>query len=140
MEILDILKNAMEKEASDIFLVAGLPVTYKVRGHQSRDGDRLLPDAIDQVVAQIYQLSKRDRKLVDQGLDDDFSFAVSNMGRFRVNVFRQRGSLAAVIRVIRFGLPDPVQLGIPETVLALAEEKISVLFSISISPKIHQHF
>ena len=123
MEILDILKNAMEKEASDIFLVAGLPVTYKVRGHQSRDGDRLLPDAIDQVVAQIYQLSKRDRKLVDQGLDDDFSFAVSNMGRFRVNVFRQRGSLAAVIRVIRFGLPDPVQLGIPETVLALAEEK-----------------
>ena len=113
----------MEKEASDIFLVAGLPVTYKVRGHQSRDGDRLLPDAIDQVVGQIYQLSKRDRKLVDQGLDDDFSFAVSNMGRFRVNVFRQRGSLAAVIRVIRFGLPDPVQLGIPETVLALAEEK-----------------
>ena len=123
MEILDILRNAMEKEASDIFLVAGLPVTYKVRGHQSRDGDRLLPDAIDQVVGQIYQLSKRDRKLVDQGLDDDFSFAVSNMGRFRVNVFRQRGSLAAVIRVIRFGLPDPVQLGIPETVLALAEEK-----------------
>ena len=113
----------MEKEASDIFLVAGLPVTYKVRGHQSRDGDRLLPDAIDQVVSQIYQFSKRDRKLVDQGLDDDFSFAVSNMGRFRVNVFRQRGSLAAVIRVIRFGLPDPVQLGIPETVLALAEEK-----------------
>ena len=113
----------MEKEASDIFLVAGLPVTYKVRGHQSRDGDRLLPDAIDQVVGQIYQLSKRDRKLVDQGLDDDFSFAVSNMGRFRVNVFRQRGSLAAVIRVIRFGLPDPVQLGIPETVLSLAEEK-----------------
>ena len=123
MEILDILRNAMEKEASDIFLVAGLPVTYKVRGHQSRDGDRLLPDAIDQVVGQIYQLSKRDRKLVDQGLDDDFSFAVSNMGRFRVNVFRQRGSLAAVIRVIRFGLPDPVQLGIPETVLSLAEEK-----------------
>ena len=113
----------MEKEASDIFLVAGLPVTYKVRGHQSRDGDRLLPDAIDQVVGQIYQFSKRDRKLVDQGLDDDFSFAVSNMGRFRVNVFRQRGSLAAVIRVIRFGLPAPVQLGIPETVLALAEEK-----------------
>ena len=123
MEILDILRNAMEKEASDIFLVAGLPVTYKVRGHQSRDGDRLLPDAIDQVVGQIYQFSKRNRKLVDQGLDDDFSFAVSNMGRFRVNVFRQRGSLAAVIRVIRFGLPDPVQLGIPETVLALAEEK-----------------
>ena len=95
MNILDILRTAMEKETSDIFLVAGLPVTYKVRGHQFREGDRLLPDAIDEIVGQIYQVSGRDRKLVDQGMDDDFSFAVRDMGRFRVNVFRQRGSLAA---------------------------------------------
>lgn len=123
MNILDILKTAMERESSDIFLVAGLPVTFKIRGQQERFGDRMLPDAINEVVDQIYEVSGRDRKLVEQGMDDDFSFAVSNMGRFRVNVFRQRGSLAAVIRVIRFGLPDPAALGIPETVLSLAEEK-----------------
>ena len=123
MNILDILKTAMAKDTSDVFLVAGLPVTYKVKGHQLREGDRLLPEAINDIVGQIYQVSGRDRKLVDQGMDDDFSFAVRDMGRFRVNVFRQRGSLAAVIRVIRFGLPDPAQLGIPETVLSLAEEK-----------------
>ena len=123
MNILDILKTAMAKDTSDVFLVAGLPVTYKVKGHQLREGDRLLPEAINDIVGQIYQVSGRDRKLVDQGMDDDFSFAVRDMGRFRVNVFRQRGSLAAVIRVIRFGLPDPTQLGIPETVLSLAEEK-----------------
>ena len=123
MNILDILKTALAKDTSDVFLVAGLPVTYKVKGHQLREGDRLLPEAINDIVGQIYQVSGRDRKLVDQGMDDDFSFAVRDMGRFRVNVFRQRGSLAAVIRVIRFGLPDPAQLGIPETVLSLAEEK-----------------
>ena len=123
MNILDILKVAMEKDTSDIFLIAGLPVTFKIRGHQHRYGDRMMPDAIDQLVDQIYQVSKRDRRLMEQGIDDDFSFAVPHLGRFRVNVFRQRGSLASVIRVIHFGLPDPAKLGIPETVLSLAEEK-----------------
>lgn len=123
MNILDVLRVAMEKETSDIFLVAGLPVTFKIRGNQHRYGDRLMPELIDQLVDQIYQVSKRDRRLLEQGIDDDFSFAVPHLGRFRVNVFRQRGSMAAVIRVIHFGLPDPAKLGIPEAVLALAEEK-----------------
>jgi twitching motility protein PilT len=53
--------------------------------------------------------------------DEDFSFAVSGIGRFRANVFRQRGSFSAVIRVIPFGLPDPATLGIPEEVLRLSK-------------------
>ncbi len=123
MNILDVLRVAMEKETSDIFLVAGLPVTFKIQGHQHRYGERMMPELIDQLVDQIYQVSKRDRRLMEQGIDDDFSFAVPHLGRFRVNVFRQRGSMAAVIRVIHFGLPDPAKLGIPEAVLSLAEEK-----------------
>ena len=123
MSILDVLRVAMEKETSDIFLVAGLPVTFKIQGHQHRYGDRMMPELIYQLVDQIYQVSKRDRRLMEQGIDDDFSFAVPHLGRFRVNVFRQRGSMAAVIRVIHFGLPDPAKLGIPEAVLSLAEEK-----------------
>ena len=61
MNILDILKTAMAKDTSDVFLVAGLPVTYKVKGHQLRQGDRLLPEAINDIVGQIYQVSGRDR-------------------------------------------------------------------------------
>ena len=53
--------------------------------------------------------------------DVDFSFALPGVGRFRANVFRQRGSLAAVVRVIPFGLPDPEEFGIPEEVLRTAE-------------------
>ena len=53
--------------------------------------------------------------------DDDFSFALPGIGRFRANVFRQRGSYGAVIRVIPFGLPDPAEFHIPDEVLRLAK-------------------
>ena len=124
MEILDILKEAAESGASDIFVVSGVPVTFKEDGHQRRgQSEMLLPDSVARIVGEIYEISKRSRKNLDAGIDDDFSFAIPGMGRFRVNVFRQRGSLAAVIRVIKFGLPDPAKLGIPETVLSLADNK-----------------
>lgn len=123
MAILDILQKSIDIDAADVFLIAGIPVTYKCNGHQRRIGDMLLPDAIRGLVDEIYEVSKRERTNIDRGMDDDFSFAVPHLGRFRVNVFRQRGSLSAVIRVIHFGLPDPVAMGIPESVLSLAETK-----------------
>ena len=124
MNIQEILQQAIAADAADIFLIAGLPVTFKCNGRQKRlPGDRLLPDGIRVLVDEIYAVSGRERTNLDRGADDDFSFAISQLGRFRVNVFRQRGSLAAVIRVIRFGLPDPAQLGIPEAVLSLADNK-----------------
>jgi len=121
--ILDILQKSVDMEAADVFLIAGVPVTYKCNGRQQRIGERLLPDGIRELVNEIYEVSRRERTNLDQGVDDDFSFAVSQLGRFRVNVFRQRGSLSAVIRVIHFGLPDPAAMGIPESVLSLAETK-----------------
>ncbi len=124
MGITEILDRAIKAEASDIFIVAGLPVTLKIKGHQERlEGEKLLPDSIKVLVDEIYEVGKRDKTNLDKGADDDFSIAIPQMGRFRVNVFRQRGSLAAVIRVIRFGLPDPKDLGIPESVLSLADNK-----------------
>lgn len=124
MELEKILQQAVEQGASDIFLVAGLPITFKCGGRQERLGDDfLMPDAIGQMIDQIYELGKRERTKIERREDDDFSLSISRLGRFRVNIFRQRGSLSAVIRVIRFGLPDPEQLGIPPEVLSLAESK-----------------
>lgn len=124
MSIQEILQKAIEAGASDIFIVAGLPVTFKCGGRQQRmEGEIMKPDSITAIVDEIYAISRRDRMNVDNGIDDDFSFAIFQLGRFRVNVFRQRGSLAAVIRVIKFGLPDPAELGIPEEVLSLADNK-----------------
>ena len=122
MRLQDILKEATLRDASDIFIIAGLPVTFKVKGTQNRaDGGILKPADIDPIIDEIYAIANRKKSILDQGLDDDFSFSVRDLGRFRVNVFRQRGSLSAVIRVIKFGIPDYRELGIPESVLSLAD-------------------
>jgi len=124
MNIQDILEKAVSMGASDIFLIAGLPITFKCNGKQSRIGEeRMMPDSLSQLIREIYEISRRETVNLDRETDDDFSFSLSSLGRFRVNVFRQRGSAAAVIRVIHFGLPDPAQLGIPESVLSLADVK-----------------
>lgn len=125
--IQEILENAADSGASDIFLIAGLPVTVKEGGMQRRIGSEpLMPKIIDQLILQAYELSGRARSRIDSRRDDDFSLSLSEHGgfeggRFRFNVFRQRGSTAAVVRVIRFELPDPVKLGITEDVLSLAD-------------------
>ena len=122
MTLNEILTIAMEKEASDIFLVAGIPVTYKVKGQQERlDGGIMKPDDIRAVITEIYEIAGRSMNNIENNIDDDFSISLRGLGRFRTNIFRQRGSLAAVIRVIRFGIPDPAELGIPESVLSLAD-------------------
>ena len=128
MNIEEILQKAIDMDAADIFIIAGLPITFKCHGHQERlPGDRMLPDSIAGLVDEIYAVSRRDRTNLEKGIDDDFSFSLSQLGRFRVNIFRQRGSLAAVIRVIRFGIPDPERMGIPENVLSLADNKTGLV-------------
>ena len=82
-----------------------------------------MPADTKELVDAIYELSGRNEQIFMDGHnhDDDFSFAVPGMGRFRVNVFRQRGSLGAVIRVIPFTLPNPADYHIPDDVMACAD-------------------
>ena len=128
MTLDNILKEAVEKDASDVFLIAGIPVTYKVNGLQLRDNDaRLMPDTTRQLISEIYERAGRPAISLQENIDDDFSFSVKTLGRFRVNIFRQRGSMAAVIRVIHFGIPDPEKLGIPENVLSLADSRTGLV-------------
>ncbi len=124
MNIQEVLQSAVQTGSSDIFLIAGLPVTLKCKGEHNRIGEqKLLPNDIAALVDEIYEVSGRERTNLEKHIDDDFSFSIAQFGRFRVNVFRQRGSLAAVIRVIQFGLPDPATLSIPDSVLSLADNK-----------------
>ena len=124
MNIKEVLEKALASDASDIFLIAGLPLTYKCNGTQVRIGEKaLMPDDVEALVKEIYNISGRQTTNLDAWIDDDFSFAIGGLGRFRVNAFRQRGSLAAVVRVIRFGIPDPAEKNIPESVLSLADNK-----------------
>ena len=119
MPLTDILQNAVTREASDVLVVAGLPVDYKINGRLCREGEKLFPAQTLALTQELYSLAGRDMtKLLDTG-DDDFSFAVSGLSRFRVNALRQRGSLALVIRVVSFNLPDRHALGIRTTLWPL---------------------
>lgn len=122
MGIQEYLQEATGKGASDLFIVAGLPLTYKINRKMIRVGDRLMPEDTRKLVEDIYAIAQ-ERKIetLETGGDDDFSFSIPNLGRFRVSTYRQRGSLAAVIRLIAFQLPDPAELSIPSQIMQLAE-------------------
>lgn len=121
MKIEELLKKAVDEQVSDVFVVAGRPVSFRKNGLIHKiDDDRLLPQHTDALLHEIYTLAEnRDfTQLAAEG-DDDFSFALPGVSRFRVSAYKQRGSYSAVIRVITFTLPDPAELGIPESVLHL---------------------
>lgn len=125
MNITEILEQSVAKNASDIFIVAGQPVTIKVFNQLvTLDEKRLLPDDTNRLIQDIYTLSqnRNNRQLVEKG-DDDFSFSIRGLSRFRVSTYKQRGSYAAVIRVISFELPHPEEIGISQDIIELANIK-----------------
>lgn len=126
IDIAAILRIAVREEASDIFIIAGCPVSCKtgdrilpIEQENLRDY-RLKPEDTKDCIEKIYTLgAQRDIRPFLQAGDDDFSFSVENLGRFRCNAYFQRGSMAAVLRVVPFHLPDPEELHIPEAVVNL---------------------
>lgn len=121
-ELIQYLEQAVREEASDIFFVAGSPVCTKQEGHlRPLREDKLLPPDTERLISEIYQQANRSMDFFVAHGDDDFSFAVRNLARFRVNAYRQRNSMAAVIRVVAFDIPDWRTLRIPENVMDLAE-------------------
>jgi len=114
-QTLEFLSKAADLHASDIFIIAGRPLSIKTDGRLSTYGDRLMPEQTSEILEAIYQMANnRDISRLHNTGDDDFSFSIPGLSRFRINAYKQRGSLAAVIRVIAFQLPDPAELSIPE--------------------------
>lgn len=116
------ITQAVSQNASDLFFIAGLPPSYKCNGTLSQHGDeRLTPSDTEEIISQIYALSqKQTNDVLEKTGADDFSFSIAGLSRFRVNIYRQRNSVAAVIRVIRFELPSPESLSIPQNVMDMA--------------------
>ncbi len=122
MELMEYLKKVVENEASDLFLVVGSPACQKVDGRVTPvAGDRLLPADAERLIKEIYERADRSMEEYMQTGDDDFSFAVPGLARFRVNAYRQRGSMSAVIRVVSFMIPDWQEMHIPAEVMELAD-------------------
>ena len=99
MEVMELLTQAVEQNAADIFLVPGMPFSYKIGGRIICQGEeKIMPDQMNQMITRIYEIAKnRSMERVLSHGDDDFSFAIPGVSRFRANVFRQRGSLTDII-------------------------------------------
>ncbi|MCH5208008.1 MAG: PilT/PilU family type 4a pilus ATPase [Oscillospiraceae bacterium] len=129
MELLEILKTASEDNASDIFIISGAALSYKTNGRLIKiDENQLTPAMTKELVHEIYKLGG-----FSFGIDEmpekemDFSISVVGMGRFRANIFKQRGSYAAVLRYVPFVLPEPNEIGIPESVMHLSQMKSGIV-------------
>lgn len=121
MEIESYLEQAVAAHASDLFIIAGGTVSMKLDGHlQSISQERLLPPRTKTLITEIYSLADRSMETYLAQGDDDFAFAIPGLARFRVNAYRQRGSLAAVIRVVSFQIPDWQKIHIPQKIMDLA--------------------
>lgn len=121
-QTLEFLSKAANEHASDIFIIAGRPLSIKTDGHLQTYGGRIMPEQTEEILNVIYQMANnRDISKLHATGDDDFSFSIPGLSRFRINAYKQRGSLAAVIRVIAFQLPDPAELSIPDDVMNIAD-------------------
>ncbi len=121
--LLEIMAESARQGASDIFITVGVPPVLKIEGrHVRMAGEPLKPEETSYMAAELNV--KRD-ELIQNGNpgERDFSVSLPEVGRFRVNVFLQRGSIGISIRRIYSSLPSPETLRIPAAVLELANRQ-----------------
>ncbi len=121
MELNEILQVALRGGASDIHLKAGLPPMFRVDGSlvPLKDGKRLPPEEVARMAFGIMNEFQKDKFKTTNEVD--LAYGVPGLGRFRVNVFQQRGTIGAVLRVIPFKV-----MSIKELLLPVTLEKISM--------------
>jgi twitching motility protein PilU len=112
MEVIPYLKLMVQKEASDVFFSTGTPVHIKVDGRLIPVGENPLSSA--QVKTLIYSVLN-DRQIAEFETEWELNMglSVAGLGRFRINVFKQRGDVAMVVRYIKYGIPTLEELSLP---------------------------
>jgi len=123
MELNEILQVALKAGASDIHLKAGLPPMFRVDGSlvPLKDARRLPPEEIGRMALGIMNDFQREK--YKQTNEVDLAYGVPGLGRFRVNVFQQRGTIGVVLRVIPFKIMTIEQLMLPKVLEKIAGEQ-----------------
>ena len=122
--MVELLQKAVSMGGSDIFIIPGSFPTVKVNSELVPLNENKLHSADTQkLVEEMYALAHRDIKLLGREGDDDFSFAIKEVSRFRCNAYMQRGSMAAICRIVNFELPQVSELGIPDIVMTLCAQR-----------------
>lgn len=121
-DLKQILKTSLEEKASDIHFTVGRPPCYRVDGVLTPvEGEILTPDILKELLLPL--MDDHHRAEFEKEGQTDFAYAIPGVGRFRVNVFLQRGTYAAVMRCLPFEIPQPETLGIPKEVVEITSRK-----------------
>jgi len=113
LKILPYLKLAVEKNASDIFFTNNAPAMLKIEGEMLAVGKTLMTNSlIRELVENI--LTPEQRQYLDEHFEIDLATDAGGLGRFRVNVFTQRNTVAMVLRYVKAEIPTVEKLGVPE--------------------------
>jgi len=122
MDLMGYITTAAQQRAADLFIIAGAPCSMRMdKTIRQLDEKKLLPHDTEELIKEVYRLAGRDMDRFYKTWDDDFSFAVPGLARFRVNTYRQRGSMAAVIRVVSFTIPDWKEMHILPQIMELSK-------------------
>ena len=123
MELNEILTEAIRNEASDVLLKVGVPPAFRVRADflPLEGAAPLDAETVQRIVDGV--LDGRRRGKLEQELQVDLAYSHPDLGRFRVNIFRQRGFLSLVIRVIPNRIRNVAELNLPAVVERLATER-----------------
>ena len=116
------LRTMVEKDASDLYLSSGAPVSAKIDGTlQPLEDGNLTPEQVKDVAWSVMN----DEQITEFGHKPEMNLAISEegIGRFRVNIFRQRNSISMVIRNIKTDIPDWKLLGLPGVLTDVIMEK-----------------
>lgn len=117
-----LLEAAKEVEASDIHLTVGLPPCVRVDGElHSLSFPKLQQSDVSEIV--LSMMDQREIEIFKERGEVDFSYSISKVGRYRVNAFHQRGSVACSMRVVGMVIPTMEQLGVPHSVAELYMKK-----------------
>lgn len=119
VDIVDLLKLAVERRASDLVLTVGLPPMLKVHGEwRPTEHDVLTPNITRRLMYSM--MDEKKQRNYEERKDLDFSFSLSGHGRFRVNCFQQRGSVGGVLRTISEEVMSFDVLGVPNEMADIA--------------------
>src|SRR3989441_4343593 len=123
MHVNDLLKIAVESGASDLHLKVGSFPMMRVRGTLTPAGEEKRLDHEDVVAMSAAIMSTAQRQKFKETQEVDLAYSVPGLGRFRVNIFQQRGTVGLVLRVIPMTIRTVEDLGLPKVMKAIALEE-----------------
>ncbi len=118
----EVLTEAKAAGASDVHFTVGIPPKMRVNGDLiTMNYPKMLSDDTREVLNTVTTEAQREK--FEQRGEFDFSFSIPSLGRYRVNAFLQRGSVALAFRLVGTTVPSPDELGVPKSVVDLYQRK-----------------